>query len=89
VGGLVGAKLRRLRQASGRSLRELARAASYSPSQLSRIERELAPPPSPRHRLYTVIGQFVGAAARDELIAAARAERSCLLEGVPWRLARR
>lgn len=81
---MVGASVRRLRTKAQRSLRELARAARYSPSQLSRVERELAPPPAPRHRLYAAVDELA-AGAGAELAAGAREERCCLVDGVPWR----
>jgi len=81
----VGQGVRRLRLANGRSLRALARAARYSPSQLSRVEREIAPPPAPRHRLYGALDALAGDGAARDLVAAARVERGCMLEGIPWR----
>lgn len=81
---MVGERLRRLRRGVGGSLRELARRASYSPSQLGRVEREEVPPPAPGHRLYTAAGELVGASEAHELAVAAREERSSLLDGIPW-----
>jgi transcriptional regulator with XRE-family HTH domain len=81
---MVGQRLRRLRCAWGGSLRELARLARYSPSQLGRVEREEVPPPAPSHRLYAAAGELVGAGEARALARAARKERGSLLDGIPW-----
>jgi transcriptional regulator with XRE-family HTH domain len=80
---MVGASLRRIRLGAQRSLRALARRAEYSPSQLSRVEREVAPPPPPSHRIYAAAAEL--GADLGELEAAARIERACLVDGVSWR----
>lgn len=75
--------VRAARVAAKWSLRQLARAARYSPSQLSRVERGLAPPPAPGHRLYATLATECGAPL-GELVELARAERAFMVEGAAW-----